>query len=434
MRNPIVWLAFFAIVLRFASAPTANASYVILAIYALADRRSIIYALGLSCLFTMVNGALFPEASDAATGRYIVILAAAISVGLRHLRNSSTLAFSPVILQTGFLGVLLLIHSVFFSEITDVSVLKVTSWTVTVLTLVASWREMRAHERDATLKKLELGIFATLLFSFPLFAIPSIGYSVNGDGFQGIFNHPQVFGSVAALGATLTGGRIWTTARLSVIDLSLFCVAVFLVIASEARTAGLAMALGLLGSVLISGLRGVPQRQVNFRNKRFAATFGIAGLIFVICIPFTAPRIESYLFKRSDAASLVEAADASRGALISRMLANIEMKPLTGIGFGIGSDSKIMEVRRDPLFGFPVSALVEKGVMPVAVIEELGFIFAVAVFAWFSALVLRSVRRGSQQLAITLTVLFLNLGESTLFSAGGVGLLLLILLSAAAAR
>ncbi|BCS95592.1 hypothetical protein DSLASN_12240 [Desulfoluna limicola] len=140
-------------------------------------------------------------------------------------------------------------------------------------------------------------------------------------------------------------------------------------------------------------------------------------------------RIGSYISKRGEPVSFVQAYDNSRGRLINIMWDNIKYEPLQGIGFGIASVPALMIVKRDPVFHLPVSAVVEKGVLPLAVLEEVGVFGLLGVAIWGWMILGRSARAGVGTLAVSITALLLNMGESTLFSPGGLGLLLLILLS-----
>ena len=110
------------------------------------------------------------------------------------------------------------------------------------------------------------------------------------------------------------------------------------------------------------------------------------------------------------------------------MWENIEVDPFFGIGFGIASQADEMEVTRDPLLGLPTGAAVEKGVLPLAVWEEVGLIGSIGVIAWILMLLSRGARGGVTPLAVAITTLLLNLGESTLFSPGGLGLISLVLI------
>ena len=131
---------------------------------------------------------------------------------------------------------------------------------------------------------------------------------------------------------------------------------------------------------------------------------------------------------RAQVSGLLDAYGDSRGELMEKMWANIEADPWVGIGFGIASDPKSMVIERDPLLGLPVGASIEKGVLPLAVLEEVG-VFGLALAAlWILMLFHRSTRGGITATAVSLTALLLNMGESTLFSPSGFGLLPLILL------
>lgn len=423
-----------AVIFRVASEPTANFSYLLLAGYAIFGRQQVIQALALSWLFTMLNPAIAPDASSASIGRYLVIFSSAISVFWHGMDSGSGLSIKRFSLLTLCLGVLMLLHSLLFSAVVDVSVLKVVSWVITVLTLLSAWQGLTPNQRLAIFTKIQQGLIFLILLSLPLLAIPSIGYLRNDSGFQGLLSHPQSFGPTVALVGVMVGGRILGDSKPAWRDITLLGICLVLVVLSEARTAGLAMVLGLIGSAFLSPIfAGVSRRRMlpGLRSRRFqtVALIALAGII--IAAPILASTLSSYLFKRSDATSFVDAADASRGALVVKMFSNIQKNPLTGIGFGIASEPAYMEVERDPFFGLPLSALVEKGVMPVAVFEELGVFGALAIYGWFLLVLRRAARSGVSQFAVLITVLLVNFGESMFFSVGGMGMLLLILLTGA---
>jgi hypothetical protein len=109
---------------------------------------------------------------------------------------------------------------------------------------------------------------------------------------------------------------------------------------------------------------------------------------------------------------------------------NIREHPLLGIGFGIASFPEDFVVERDTLLGLPVSATTEKGVLPVMVVEELGALGALAFVLWLWIILRKSATRGGLvALAVIWTALLLNIGEAMLFSPGGMGLLLMILIA-----
>lgn len=102
---------------------------------------------------------------------------------------------------------------------------------------------------------------------------------------------------------------------------------------------------------------------------------------------------------------------------------NFVEHPLTGTGFGVNPAGDFVEAPVTFL-GIPISAPVEKGFLPTAVLEEVGIPGALAFLALLGALVRQAYRAGdSVWLAVLLTCLFVNLGEAVFFSMGGLGLL-----------
>ncbi len=428
-----------AIAMRFASEPTANLSYLVLALYSLFGRSPAIRALFLSWFFTIANSEIAPRASGASLSRYVVILAAAVSMMLRDATRRSSKSLSRQDVAglksiTLALGTVLVIHSLLFSPILDVSLLKLGAWVTVVVTLLSAWEGLEAPERAAMSDQLRSWLAALLVLSLPLLAVPRIGYAVNGHGFQGLLNHSQSFGPTAALAAALLGGDILAAPLPRWRDLALIGLCMVLMVLSQARTAGIAWALGMLVLVTASpAFAGKSWRTMlpallspRLMVVLFAA-FVVAGLAGA---SFTNSLTE-YIFKRGETGTLFDAAERSRGELVYRMVDNIQEQPLTGIGFGIGSSPQLMIVQRDPWFGIPVGAPVEKGVMPLAVLEELGVFGALPVVAWILIILRRGARAGAPQFSVLVTLLLVNFGENMFFSVGGTGLLLMILLTSA---
>lgn len=420
-----------ALAMRTASEPTANLSYLVIAAYAMLGRTQAIQAIALSWLFTMLSVGIAPPAAAASMGRYAVIAAAALSLLLRSRPGQWSLNVSPPVFFTMALGALFIVHSLYFSPMVDVSVLKALSWTVVVATLLSAWSGLNDDARTRLEQQLFGGLIVLVLASLPL-AFTSTGYLRNGTGFQGVLNHPQAFGPTVALLAGWLAGRLLGSSRPRWRDAALLGLCLVLVVMSEARTAGLALVLGVVTAVAVSSsLSGIPIRKLlpGLASGRLHALTLIAALGLMLAAPILSDRISTYLLKRSGSTNVLEAAKEGRGGLIDKMTANIEQHPLTGIGFGIASDPSTMQVDRDPLLGLPTGSPVEKGVLPYAVVEEVGIPIALLVLAWVWMLARRGARSGVVSLSVLGIVLLTNFGESILFSPGGMGLLPLILLT-----
>jgi hypothetical protein len=104
-------------------------------------------------------------------------------------------------------------------------------------------------------------------------------------------------------------------------------------------------------------------------------------------------------------------------------MANFWDHPLTGIGFGAPSDPARFanQLERGP-YGIPLSASVEKGFMPTAVLEETGIIGAALTILLLLALFVPILRHPDPTLFwVATTCLLVNFGEMVFFSIGGMG-------------
>lgn len=419
-----------ALTMRIASEATASLSYLVIAGYALLGRTQAIQALALSWLFSMLNPGLAPLASAAAVGRYAVLAAATLAILRPSIVPGRRKRSSSMVFATLLLGVFLVIHSFLFSPLVDVSVLKAVSWTVAMATLVAAWTGLAADERDSLVRQLFTGLTVLMVVSLPFLALP-VGYLRNGSGFQGVLNHPQVFGPTMALMGAWAASQLFGQKRPPWAAVVLVAASLVLVILSEARTGGLAMALGVAITVLVAPAlagRSIRTMLPGLRSPRVGVVTAVALAGMLVAGSMLSERLDAYISKRGGGSNLAQAYETSRGAQMERMLGNIQKMPLQGIGFGIASDAQSMAVQRDPVFDLPISATTEKGVLPLAVLEELGLFGFMFFAAWIWLLVRRSARGGIPALAVCLTALLINMGESTLFSPSGFGLLLLILL------
>lgn len=436
--SSVGWIPILAIGLRLASPITADASYLLLAAFALTGRVQAIQALALSWLFTMFSTGIAPPAEYASIGRYAVIAGAALSVLIRSDLLKSYTRTERLTNMTLLLGGFIVIHSVLFSPMPDVSILKAVSWTMVMSTLLSAWSRLSLQETEALESWLYGGLVLIAVVSLPLLVLP-VGYLRNGSGFQGIINHPQAFGPTMALLASWTVGRMVTRRIPSWTSIGLAMLCLVLVVMSETRTAGVALILGVVsaifGAPLIAG-RSLSSMAPALRSRRFH------GLIFAVLMVLVAggshiTGLLNNFMSKSDplqVSGLLKAYEYSRGQLIDRMWINIEEKPWTGIGFGIASDLYYFNVIRDPILNLPIGASIEKGVVPVMVLEELGIPGALLVLAWIWLFIRRAAEHGIAALSVVVVALLTNLGEAVLFSPGGYGLLVLLLLSWAAAR
>jgi hypothetical protein len=413
-------LLLLALTANLVGGAVAALSYFLLAVYALLGRAQLIQSLALLSFFSVLNpGIILMSQSDSSVLRYIPIIGAIVSLLLRSHASVARgrMGISLVVLGTLCLGAFLFIHSMLFSQMVDVSILKSVLWVTVIVILLAAWRGLSDLEHDHLQKQLFGGLVVSMLVSLPFLAI-TIGYK--GEGFQGVFNQPQVLGLVMATLAACLIGRLTQPVRYRWLDMFLLVLCLLMLVMSEARTAGFALVLALAGiPIIFFVLRG--------RGRTLLKSLTSVCAIFLVVWFSFSEQLTKFAFKRDSAVNISGTLEASRGILMFPMIANIAENPMSGIGFGVGSIPSERYVNRDNILGLPSGAPVEKGVLPLAVIEELGApgFFAVALWLWM--MFRRSYRAGFYPFLVLSLVLLMNLGEATLFSTGSVGLFFLIM-------
>jgi hypothetical protein len=269
----------------------------------------------------------------------------------------------------------------------------------------------------------------------------------SGNGFLpgttflcGVYVHSQTMGAVAALVAailtaqclTIRPLRWWRVLVLGISLIDIWWSAARIAVVAYVGAVGIALIVQLVGSVLF----------VRSENPRIvAARVGAAGVLFVLLCVVAGQQIaggaKQFLLKygeeEKEDLSLVQQGMSSRGGLIDMMKANIDRNPIFGIGFGIGSTPELRSnIYRDPILGIPLMAAVEKGVLPIMILEELGIPLGFLVFAWIGILALCATRGGMLTVAVFTATMLTNIAEAAFLSPGGIGLLSILVVAWAA--
>ncbi len=412
-----------AIALRVISEDTAAIGYVLLTGYAAIGRGQAIYALVLAWLFGALNPGLFPPIENGSVLRYLVMASAVGSILIRaaFVRDGKR---ERIIALTFALGVFLIAHSFLFSSQRQISVLKALLWGVSMTAIVLAWGDLSPGSRYVLARRVFRTLIMVAVVSLPLTLVKE-GYLLNGRGLQGILHHPQAFGIVMGLlGAWAIPS--WLTDRRPWWSLPVSALAVGMVVLSGARTGGFAMVIGA-SVMLIVRTRGRVLAILAYVVKARIVLL----LVTIGCVLTLTGGVLQYVEKsgerRADRSTAVELYYRSRGVVIAPMIRNILQDPIVGIGFGVPSSREYVG-KSDNRLGIPTSAAVEKGVMPLAVLEEVGILGLGLVGMWLWMGFRRSIRNGPSAVAVVVTVLAVNLGEAILFSPGGTGLLFMVVM------
>jgi len=399
----------------------------LLCIWALVGTKQAIQALSLSVLIKFLNPGLYTFPSDTGVLTWLVIVLAVIrllpGVRIRHIWFLLPLiSFSLVVASL----------AIFVSPNPEISLLKLFSFSVVVAAVLIS---MSTAPRD-TLEAWKLWFLSltvsVILASIPTFFFPAVGYHTNGRGFQGILNQPQALGTwLATVSAWLLMGLFQIKRQGRVILLGALVILIGLVISTKARTSVAAISLSIAATFVVALIGRRKDFSLSITRGALVTILVALALAIVLMVsPDLSKGIKGFALKGGNT-NIEESFYSSRGDEIENQWANFLKKPLTGNGFGVYPSgyfpSGIVTV-----YGIPISATVEKGFLPTAILEEIGVI-GTLFFIWFLISLIRRVIKNSDARWVSLffACLFVNVGEAVLFSVGGIGLYFWLLIGLA---
>jgi hypothetical protein len=196
---------------------------------------------------------------------------------------------------------------------------------------------------------------------------------------------------------------------------------IVLMFRSEARTGIVAVVLSVATTFLVVFVKS--NRFKSFRMGRFLTLAILAvALVSIGLVSSTAFRGKLTGFVLKHHAKNMEQAVSSRSGGIASQWNFFKEKPLIGHGFGVyplgDFPSEVVKV-----MGIPISAPVEKGFLPTAILEETGLTGALALLYFIASMGFRVSRNGDPRwLAVFFACIFVNMGEMVFFSLGGIGL------------
>lgn len=398
--------------------PVVLIALVAAGIHALRGPRPALQALAVMVTVKYLNSSLYSFPPMTGVLAWLVLLVSAMRI-VPKLNAGTLSVLGPLWAFVVIAGVLAPVNS----GNPTVSLMKVASFGVGATAVVAAALVLRVGDAQRLRLWLPSLVLAVGLVSLLTIPFPAISQRVYLGSFQGILSHPQSFGTFLAPLVTLLASRLLLHRRqFSKLDGLALSVAGLLLLASATRTAALAVILGVTGAMFLGVLRNRTARREAMRAWMLGIGLAALALIAVLASSGLRGAVFEFVFKRDTTASLDEAFMSSRGVGIESQWRNFLEQPLIGHGFGIfpggGFPTRVVT-----FMGLPISAPVEKGFLPTAVLEEVGVVGGAAFLVLVVAMVRRAMRTGDQPwTAVLLTCLFINLGEAVFFSVGGIGL------------
>jgi O-antigen ligase len=319
--------------------------------------------------------------------------------------------------------------SVMTGYFVHIALLKLVNFGIGAFALLYGVRVIAARRTDLTpwFVAIVLSVVILGVASIPL----GIGYNFRGDAsvgrglFNGAFYHSNCLGPMCALMTTFMACVVvfgpYRNRWLCVVLAS--CLVYFMAL-TQSRTSFGALVVGLL--TLVTASMVLKRRQIFRLNMRVARATLIGGLIAVAVVGFaydvaSGQKLTKSLIvfaqKGKQAETLsVEDVLASRQGIVDSMWANFLESPWIGIGFEVAKSQYFQQTAT--LFNAPI----EKGFMPMAVLEETGLIGTFFFVVFIAALIASLAKRlNAPGLALLFAFLAVNCGESMFFSLGGHG-------------
>jgi len=401
-----------------------------LSLWAIRSDRSAMQALAFTWLLVFMNpgiGQPMPLAD-----RWIIIGVAGAGVHLRAKWRQPA-PYGRILLTVDLFALFSAVGSLIVSYAPVISLLKLGVLWLAIRTVVIA--SVAARDSDQELREWFAAFGkVVILGSVPLLLF-TVGFLKNGRGFQGLLNHPQAFGVfLAPWVAFFVGEALQGYHKRRRAILWLFVVTVLL-ISTGARTGALGALVGT-AAVVLTHFAGRHPVMVSPRSRQTmvitVTALALVASLGVLFIPGSEDLpTESITWRKSYEGTVWEGFQASRGALIERSLAGFSASPYIGVGFGLhGTLYDSWEVTY--VFGFPVGAPLEKGFAITALLEETGLVGLILFLTLLWAL-LKTIARSADPsiMGITVAALATNFGESTLLSAGGMGLYVWLLIGLA---
>lgn len=427
------------VTLRVASPTTSALGYVVAAVWALFGQRQAVLALFFVWFFNNTTHTFCGPPLYAAFLRYAVLLAAAVSVIVRGPSPASSAKAGWLLWFTIPLFVLIGLHSIAFSRMTEISLLKFVTFALAFLTSLCGWAWMTRRDRTRCLQII-IGTLVLVMFASLAYWPTGRAYLRQTRLLTGVLVHSQILGVAAAmiaafLGAQTLVARPFRWWRPVAMVASLVCLYV-----SGARAGMLGFVGGMFAAgcyeaikAIVSSARGRP-RVVRSRLLWAGAA---AAIVLTVAGGTIYKRTVQFILKYDDAEAVtIEGLQRTAGARVMKvedMRTNLRRHAIEGIGFGVPSDTdSFSNLVRDPILGLPVMATVEKGFMPLMMLEELGVPLGALSLVWLAAIGMACAKGGFVPLSVYGTAIVSNFGEATFFSQGGNGLLLIILVCWAA--
>ncbi|MEB7718942.1 O-antigen ligase family protein [Staphylococcus xylosus] len=229
-----------------------------------------------------------------------------------------------------------------------------------------------------------------------------IGYLRNGFSFQGILNHPNLFGIILVLGILTILIEMAVKNKISIMNIIIVLLGVYELILSNSRTSLLSFVVCLIIFFMFSNIKK------SIKIISIITTFLIGILVYII--PTTNNFITNYIQKGQNSDEIL----LSRYGQIDNTLYVLQNSPVFGIGFGIPVNRTSLELN---------SFTYEAGNLFFGLLSYVG-ILGLCIYIFYLIYVI-FIQKSINNLMLSLFLgsILINMGELVMFSSNNVGII-----------
>lgn len=376
-----------------------------------------IQAITLLVLIRFMNPAiavLTPNLSIFSLGMLLLSSILYIPWGIKHAANQ----LFPVII----FSVCALLLSGITSSSVWISYLKIISFLLSALTVISALNKLNVKQIRNVIAWMFSIMFVVVFLSLCTLVNRNIAYHLNGVAFQGIFSHPQAMGVfLAPLASFFVGRFMFCKKDFLSVDMLIIPILIYMIIVTQARTAAVSVFLSFMTTLFIVNMPVIRQKikvKGSFFIKLILAIFVVAIVIGIY--PSLLDVAHDFIFKRES--SGIDEAMSSRSRGLSLQWENFLASPIIGNGFGVYA-GPVPANNVQYLMGIPISAAVEKGFMPTALLEEVGILGTIPfLFMMYSIIKLVLKNTAPSWICMFFASIFINIGEYVFFSTAAMGM------------
>lgn len=245
-------------------------------------------------------------------------------------------------------------------------------------------------------------LFKIMICTSLLLIKSPIGYLKNGFSFQGILNHPNLFGIIMVIGILTILIEMSVKNKVSIINFLIIVLGIYELILSNSRTSLFSLCICILVFLIFSNLK--------IFLKFFLSIVILAIGLIIYIIPVTNSFLMNYVQKGQSSDQIL----LSRYGQIDNMNYVLENSPVFGLGFGIPVNRTSFELN---------TYTYEAGNLFLGLLTYVGISGLVIYIIYIIYILL--IKKNINNLMISLFIgsILINMGELIMFSSNNAGII-----------